>query len=62
MRITNPAIVANIIGATVFLVLAIFYLMMSKHDDDTSWSRSAAKLFAMLFSSLAIATSIAISK
>ena len=62
MKLNNPVILANIAGATVFLVLAIICLTISASDGPNSWNLEAAKFFGMIFSALAIATSIALLK
>lgn len=61
LTLTSPVIVANIIGATVFLVLAIVYLVKA-HGEKSPWDMEAAKIFSLLFAALGIATSIAVSK
>lgn len=61
MKLSSPLILANMVGACVFLVLGIMYLMLA-HSHKSPWNMEAAKFFAMLFGSLSIATSIALSK
>lgn len=60
MKLTSPVIIANILGATVFLVMGIIFLGLSAGGNH--WNLEAAKFFGMLFSALAIATSIALLK
>ena len=60
MKLTSPVIMANVLGATVFLVIGIVFLCLSSGGDH--WNLEAAKFFGMLFGALAIATSIALTK
>jgi uncharacterized membrane protein YbaN (DUF454 family) len=61
MKLTSPPIVANILGASVFLVLAFIFLARSA-TSDAQWNLEAAKFFGTIFSAVAVATSIALSK
>ena len=61
MRLSTPLIVADILGATTFLVLALFYAFK---DDDKKLDYTArrdiprAQIFALLFTALSISVAI----
>ena len=50
----------NATVATVFLVLTIVFLIMSRKSTANAWDKDAAQMFAFLFGVLSISTALAV--
>lgn len=62
MKLSDPAIIVNIVGATVFFILSVFYTIMYVKKGPQSRNFDVAMFCGVAFVAVAISTAIQLSK